>query len=713
MHCGIDLGAFHSVICASLVEEPNKVILQSNELSNRTTPSIVCIENRSRTIGETAESRLLAYPQGTIPCITSLVGLTTPEALKFIERFKLNFDIEPEKNNKNNFFIKLKFNDIDGLYNPILLLGIYIRILINNTYINTSTLKYNNIIISINNNFNNIQKASIIDACEIYGIFNVKIIYHYEALIACWVNRHLINIQNELTEIEKTELTETDMTDKNELKNKKEILLADFGYTHSSMTVLLVKKKDTENPDDVGVSVLSQRSVDLGVGDMIQRLADYVIKNFQKKNKKDVVITTKKRLRLEAECTKSLKLLSQLEESKIELENFVEDGVDATIVVHRSEFEGECAEILQNIKTALEDIKNTCEIDDVEVVGGGGRIPCIKALLETIFELPVKNTLDGSSSIAAGATLIANGTSHLKPSVVDPNLRLPSLEDLLKIEREMTEINNIETKRLCIRNDFESYIYKCRSVLSSPDRLLFKPTVTEPLLDTAQNWFDDTFYDDPTEDIYLLKMNELIDEIDKNTNEYKEKIEKDRMKIEKELEIAHDAQASVEKEDHDYRKLKTEERIRLANKNKEEGNDLFKETNFNSAIQRYLKALTHLEKSFDQSPSELAMIKDIRVACNLNLAQCYLSIGTEQSMKKAKSACDTVLELSDGNVKALYRRASAHEELGDLDKAEADLKKARELDPTNEGVTSSYHRVQKKQKNSEEKAKQVYSKMFS
>ena len=42
-----------------------------------------------------------------------------------------------------------------------------------------------------------------------------------------------------------------------------------------------------------------------------------------------------------------------------------------------------------------------------------------------------------------------------------------------------------------------------------------------------------------------------------------------------------------------------------------------------------------------------------------------------------------VLELDSTNVKALYRRAQAHTYLVDLDLAEADIKKALEIDPDN------------------------------
>ncbi len=74
--------------------------------------------------------------------------------------------------------------------------------------------------------------------------------------------------------------------------------------------------------------------------------------------------------------------------------------------------------------------------------------------------------------------------------------------------------------------------------------------------------------------------------------------ESDRVAVESALEAearAADAerQAAGEDEDHDNRKLRKPDRMRLVVKNKEEGTELFKGGNFRPAAARYHKALTH------------------------------------------------------------------------------------------------------------------------
>jgi hypothetical protein len=51
--------------------------------------------------------------------------------------------------------------------------------------------------------------------------------------------------------------------------------------------------------------------------------------------------------------------------------------------------------------------------------------------------------------------------------------------------------------------------------------------------------------------------------------------------------------ADGEDEDHDFRKLKKADRMRLVVKNKEEGTELFKGGNIRPAAARYQKALSH------------------------------------------------------------------------------------------------------------------------
>merc|ERR1719265_1802472 len=69
------------------------------------------------------------------------------------------------------------------------------------------------------------------------------------------------------------------------------------------------------------------------------------------------------------------------------------------------------------------------------------------------------------------------------------------------------------------------------------------------------------------------------------------------------------------------------ERLRLAGKNKDEGNELFKAGKFDDAIRRYRKACEHLTR-----PEVKEQANAIMTSCHLNTAQSYIkAAGTQEA----------------------------------------------------------------------------------
>jgi FK506-binding protein 4/5 len=62
---------------------------------------------------------------------------------------------------------------------------------------------------------------------------------------------------------------------------------------------------------------------------------------------------------------------------------------------------------------------------------------------------------------------------------------------------------------------------------------------------------------------------------------------------------------------------------------------------------------------------------------------CIDSYGIPVQHAYSEGVSCQVLELDSRNVKALYRRVQAYIQLADLELAEADIKKALEIDPNN------------------------------
>ncbi|KAJ7016835.1 hypothetical protein C8F04DRAFT_1159197 [Mycena alexandri] len=112
-----------------------------------------------------------------------------------------------------------------------------------------------------------------------------------------------------------------------------------------------------------------------------------------------------------------------------------------------------------------------------------------------------------------------------------------------------------------------------------------------------------------------------------------------------------------------------------AAKEKEKGNAAFKAGDYPTAIGHYSAAI-HADRTDATFP--------------LNRAAAYLKLGKNED---AERDCSTVLSLSNGNVKALFRRAQARLAMGKLSEAQSDLREAARLEPSNQSVKQELGKI--------------------
>ncbi|KAH7657552.1 TPR repeat-containing protein [Dioscorea alata] len=114
-----------------------------------------------------------------------------------------------------------------------------------------------------------------------------------------------------------------------------------------------------------------------------------------------------------------------------------------------------------------------------------------------------------------------------------------------------------------------------------------------------------------------------------------------------------------------------------------EGNRLFGSGQYDDALSKYELAL--------QLASEVPDSEEIRSMCHANRAICFLKL---QKYDDTIKECTKALELNPSYVKALLRRAEAHEKLDHLEEAIADMKKIMELDPSNDQARRTIQRLE-------------------
>lgn len=363
-------------------------------------------------------------------------------------------------------------------------------------------------------------------------------------------------------------------------------------------------------------------------------------------------------------------------------------------------------------------------------------MPAIQALAKEKFgeSVPLRFGLDGASCVAVGAAAWAAGYKTTSALSLDTkSLPDDELATIREQESKIASVHNVEVARLEKRNTLESYVYEVRGWTSGKDGSLLNPDVVNPFLDKIVLWFEDAdMAEEPTTlETYTVKMQETEDFVKKEGAAYFEKKAKDREEQEKALAKAAEEERERRKElgmdfDRDERAMKKEDRIRLAAKNKDEGNDMFKAQKFDDAIRRYKKAIEHVSRPevlSNMSPDEVEETKKIKVSCHLNSAQCFIKAAdtasqeggknaSEPFYKKAKTSCDDVLELDEQNLKAIFRRSLCWEKLGELESAMKDIKKGLKVSPEDGDFTRSQDRIEKLLKRQKEGQKKVFSKMF-
>ncbi|TKY62748.1 Peptidyl-prolyl cis-trans isomerase FKBP65 [Spatholobus suberectus] len=157
-------------------------------------------------------------------------------------------------------------------------------------------------------------------------------------------------------------------------------------------------------------------------------------------------------------------------------------------------------------------------------------------------------------------------------------------------------------------------------------------------------------------------------------------------------------------------KMDTQEKIEACERKKHDGNLLFKAKNFRRASKKYEKAVKYIEFDHSFNEDEKRQANTLRLSCNLNNAACKLKLG---EYIEASRLCTKVLEQDPLNIKALYRRCQSYLKTSDLEKAEADIKRALIIDPNNRDIKLEYKELKLKQKEYSRYEADIFSTMLS
>ena len=406
---GIDLGTTYS--CVGIYKN-NSIEIIANDMGNRTTPSWVSFNDTDRLIGDAAKTASTTNPTNTIYDIKRLMGRKYSDPIVQEEIKKLPYKVIQTEGDKIR--VEVKYKNETKQFSPEEISAMIL------SYMKQTAEAYvgstiTNAVITVPAYFNDAQRQATKDAGVIAGLNVLRIINEPTAAAIAYG------------------------LDKMSEDNEKNIIVFDCGGGTHDISALTLDGGIFEVKSTCGNS-------HLGGEDFDNRLIDYCLDEFKKKNKIDLSTIEAERMkkiraRLHINVEKAKRLLSTSTAASVDIDSLY-DGIDFSLSITRARFETLCSDLfrltIEPLDQAMRDSKlSKAQITDVVLVGGSTRVPKVQELLAAYFGLTVDKlckSINPDEAVAHGAAVQAAVLSGAKSDKLDQLLLLDVIPLSLGIE---------------------------------------------------------------------------------------------------------------------------------------------------------------------------------------------------------------------------------------------------------------------------------------
>ncbi|GMK57304.1 hypothetical protein CspeluHIS016_0401380 [Cutaneotrichosporon spelunceum] len=368
---GIDLGTTYSCVA---VQKNGRVEIIANSLGNRITPSYVAFTDEERLIGEAAKNQAPQNPENTVFDAKRLIGRTYQD--RDVQRDLKHWPFKIVKKG-NTPMIQV---DNKGTLKDFTAEEISAMILTRMKETAEAYLgeKVTHAVITVPAYFNDEQRKATQDAGVIAGLNVVRTVNEpTAAAIAYGLDRAG--------------------------KTESQIIVYDLGGGTFDVSLLSIE-------DGVFEVLATAGDTHLGGEDFDNRVIDYFVKQYKRKNDVDLYKNKKAMGKLRREVEKAKRTLSSQMSTKIEIEA-IEGGNDFSETLTRAKFEEINMDLFRKTMKPVEQVLKDAgvkkeDIDDVVLVGGSTRIPKVQQLLKEFFngKEPSKG-INPDEAVAYGAAV--------------------------------------------------------------------------------------------------------------------------------------------------------------------------------------------------------------------------------------------------------------------------------------------------------------------
>tara|TARA_B100002019_G_C21263511_1_gene598051 strand:+ start:643 stop:2511 length:1869 start_codon:yes stop_codon:yes gene_type:complete len=365
---GIDLGTTNS--CVSVVEGNNPEIIVNAE-GKRTTPSIVSFKDGDRSVGDPAKRQAVTNPKNTVYSVKRFIGSKFSEISK--EAKKMPYSVV--KGTKDIVTIEIG----DKKYVPQEISAVVLQNL-KKTAEEYLGEKVTQAVITVPAYFNDEQRNATKEAGEIAGLEVLRIINEPTAAALAYG----MDKQNK------------DMT----------VAVYDLGGGTFDVSIL-----------ELGDGVFEVKSTNgdthLGGDNFDEKIIEWLLDEFKTQNGMDLSKDSAALQRLREAAEKAKVELSNSTNTEINLPYLTADSSGPKHLVvnlSRAKFESMVEDLVKKSLTpcrkALKDagLKAT-DIDEILLVGGSTRIPCVQEAVEKLFKKKPSKGVNPDEVVAMGAAI--------------------------------------------------------------------------------------------------------------------------------------------------------------------------------------------------------------------------------------------------------------------------------------------------------------------
>ncbi|OJD09812.1 hypothetical protein AJ78_08913 [Emergomyces pasteurianus Ep9510] len=369
---GIDFGSQSTKVG---VARNKGIDIITNEVSNRSTPSIVGFGPKSRYIGETAKTQEISNLKNTVGTLRRLAGRSFKDADVQVEQdynTATLVDINGEAGAEVSYLGKKE------QFTATQLVAMFLT-KIKSTVSSELKLPVADVVLSVPPWFTDAQRRSLLDACEIAGLTCLRLINDSTAIALGWG------------------ITKFDLPTPEEKPRR--VAFVDIGHSDYTCSIVEFRKGELNVKATTYDRHFGGRNFD-------KALVDHFAKEFKEKYKIDIRTNLKAWTRTLAAAEKLKKILSANAAAPLSIESLMDD-VDVRSFVKREELEEMIKPLLDRVTVPLEQALAEAklkpeDIDTIEMVGGCTRVPILKEKISDFFGKPLSFTLNQDEAVARG-----------------------------------------------------------------------------------------------------------------------------------------------------------------------------------------------------------------------------------------------------------------------------------------------------------------------